>query len=91
VETGDAAGSYLVPPEFRQQIVDLVFSGEDPIMNLIQPDPTASNRVVGLGDERERRRGREHVVDGRLDDGVCLVESLANLDCTGIGHQRKDA
>ncbi|MEO7468514.1 MAG: phage major capsid protein, partial [Sphingobium limneticum] len=50
-ETGDAAGSYLVPPEFRQQIVDLVFSGEDPIMNLIQPDPTASNRVVGLGDE----------------------------------------
>lgn len=51
METGDAAGSYLVPPEFRQQIVDLVFSGEDPIMNLIQPDPTSSNRVVGLGDE----------------------------------------
>jgi HK97 family phage major capsid protein len=50
-ETGDAAGSYLVPPEFRQQIVDLVFEGEDAIMSLIDPSPTSSNRVVGLGDE----------------------------------------
>ena len=52
METGDAAGSYLVPAEFRQQIVNLVFdNGNDPIMDLIDPDPTASNRVVGLGDE----------------------------------------
>lgn len=52
MENGDAAGSYLVPAEFRQQIVNLVFDdGNDPIMDLIDPDPTASNRVVGLGDE----------------------------------------
>ncbi len=52
MEQGDAAGSYLVPAEFRQQIVNLVFdTGNDPIMDLIDPDPTASNRVVGLGDE----------------------------------------
>jgi HK97 family phage major capsid protein len=52
MEQGDAAGSYLVPAEFRQQIVNLVFDdGNDPIMDLINPDPTSSNRVVGLGDE----------------------------------------
>lgn len=50
-ETGDAAGSYLVPAEFRQEIVDLVFEGDDPIINMIEPSPTSSNRVVGLGDE----------------------------------------
>ncbi|NJC33870.1 HK97 family phage major capsid protein [Sphingomonas jejuensis] len=51
METGDAAGSYLVPPEYRQQIVDLVFGEEDPFLNLISPDPTSSNTVIGLGDE----------------------------------------
>ncbi|WP_419827668.1 phage major capsid protein [Sphingomonas sp.] len=52
MEQGDAAGSYLVPAEFRQQIVNLVFDdGNDPVMDLIDPDPTSSNRVVGLGDE----------------------------------------
>jgi len=52
MEQGDAAGSYLVPAEFRQQIVNLVFDdGNDPIMDLISPDPTSSNRVIGLGDE----------------------------------------
>lgn len=51
MEQGDAAGSYLVPAEFRQQIVNLVFDdGNDPIMDLISPDPTSSNRVIGLGD-----------------------------------------
>lgn len=52
IETGDGAGSFLVPAEFRQQIVNLVFSnGADPVMDLIVPEVTASNRVVGLGDE----------------------------------------
>jgi len=52
MEQGDAAGSYLVPAEFRQEIVNLVFNeGNDPVMDLIEPDPTGSNRVVGLGDE----------------------------------------
>jgi HK97 family phage major capsid protein len=51
MEEGDAAGSYLVPAEFRQQIVNLVFNGDDPVMDLIAPEPTSSNRVVGLGDE----------------------------------------
>lgn len=50
-ETGDAAGSYLVPAEFRQEIVDLVFAGDDAIVNLVDPSPTSSNRVQGLGDE----------------------------------------
>lgn len=52
MEGGDEMGSYLVPPEFRQQITDLVFGeGNDPIMDLISPEATGSNRVVGLGDE----------------------------------------
>lgn len=52
MEQGDAAGSYLVPAEFRDQIINLVFDdGNDPIIDLIEPSPTASNRVVGLGDE----------------------------------------
>lgn len=50
LEEGDV-GSYLVPAEFREQIVDLVFGDSDPIMNLIAPEPTSKNRVVGLGDE----------------------------------------
>lgn len=50
-EQGDTAGSYLVPAEFRQQIVDLVYGEDDPVMDLISPSPTSSNRVVGLGDE----------------------------------------
>ncbi len=48
---GDPAGAYLVPAEFRQQIVDLVFAqGDDEIMNIIAPSPTVANRVIGLGD-----------------------------------------
>jgi len=50
-EQGDEAGSYLVPAEYREEIVDLVFGETDAIMNLIAPEPTSKNRVVGLGDE----------------------------------------
>jgi HK97 family phage major capsid protein len=50
MEEGDNTGSYLVPAEYRQQIADLVFAGDDPIIDLIKPEPTSSNRVVGLGD-----------------------------------------
>lgn len=50
-EVGDSASSYLVPAEFRQEITDLVFGEEDPFMDFISPEPTSSNRVVGLGDE----------------------------------------
>lgn len=50
-EEGDGAGSFLVPAQFRQEIVDLVFEDEDPMMQLFDPSPTGSNRVVGLGDE----------------------------------------
>jgi HK97 family phage major capsid protein len=52
MEGGDEMGSYLVPPEFRQQITDLVFGdGNDPVMDLINAEATGANRVVGLGDE----------------------------------------
>jgi hypothetical protein len=51
---GDNTGSYLVPAEFRQQIVDLVYAGDDPLIDLIKPEPTSSNRVVGLGDNPRR-------------------------------------
>lgn len=51
-EQGDDAGSYLVPAEYREEIVDLVFGEDsDPVMNLIDPEPTGRNRVTGLGDE----------------------------------------
>lgn len=50
-EAADGAGSFLVPAEFRQEIVDLVYGSDDPFMSLIDPSPTSSNRVQGLGDE----------------------------------------
>lgn len=50
-EQGDAAGSFLVPAEYREEIVDLVFGDSDAIMQLIGPEPTSKNRVQGLGDE----------------------------------------
>lgn len=50
-EQGDAAGSYLVPAEYREEIVDLVFGDTDAIMNLIAPSPSSKNKVQGLGDE----------------------------------------
>lgn len=50
-EQGDSAGSYLVPAEFRQEIVDLVFGDTDEIMSMLDVEPTNSNRVQGLGDE----------------------------------------
>lgn len=50
-ESGDTPGAYLVPAEYRQEIADLVYAGDDPILTLIDPSPTSSNRVVGLGDE----------------------------------------
>jgi HK97 family phage major capsid protein len=51
-ETGDAAGSYLVPAEFRDEIISLVYDeGDDPILNLITPRPTSSNRVQMVGSE----------------------------------------
>lgn len=50
-EQGDQAGSFLVPAEFREDIVDLVFGDSDEIMALIAPEPTSKNRVQGLGDE----------------------------------------
>lgn len=52
METGDAAGSYLVPAEFRDEIINLVYQeAEDPILNLITPRPTSSNRVAMVGSE----------------------------------------
>lgn len=50
-EQGDNPGSFLVPAEFRQEITELVFGEDDAVMNLVAPEPTSSNRVVGLGDE----------------------------------------
>lgn len=50
-ESGDAAGSYLVPAEFRDEIVSLVYSADDgdAVVDLITAKPTSSNRVGGLG------------------------------------------
>jgi HK97 family phage major capsid protein len=52
-EQGDNAGSFLVPADLRDQLINLAYddSGDDPILNLISPLPTASNRVQGLGSE----------------------------------------
>jgi HK97 family phage major capsid protein len=50
-EQGDQAGSFLVPAEYREEIVDLVFGDSDEIMSLLSPMPTSKNRVQGLGDE----------------------------------------
>lgn len=50
-EQGDEAGSFLVPAEYREEIVDLVFGDSDAIMNMVAPEPTSRNKVQGLGDE----------------------------------------
>lgn len=50
-EQGDEAGSYLVPAEYREEIKNLVFGDTDPIMAMLDPEPTSKNRAVGLGDE----------------------------------------
>lgn len=50
-QNGGAAGEgYLVPPEFRDGIWDLVFEGAD-LVNLVSPEPTASNTVHIVKDE----------------------------------------
>ncbi|WP_230769525.1 phage major capsid protein [Sphingomonas sp. Leaf4] len=79
MEQGDAAGSYLVPAEFRQQIVNLVFDeGNDPVMDLIDPDPTASNRVVGLGDETTPW-GSSGIYAGWRSEGEQMLPSRMGL------------
>lgn len=79
MEQGDATGSYLVPAEFRQQIVNLVFDdGNDPIMDLIDPDPTASNRVVGLGDETTPW-GNSGIVAAWRSEGELMLPSRMAL------------
>lgn len=51
MEGGDAAGSYLVPAEFRDEIISLVYETDDPILNLFAPKPTGKNRVQLIGSE----------------------------------------
>lgn len=77
-ETGDSAGSYLVPAEFRQEIVDLVFGEDDPFMDFIMPEPTSSNRVVGLGDEATPW-GTSGVQAAWRAEGTQMVASQAAL------------
>lgn len=77
-ETGDSAGSYLVPAEFRQEIIDLVFGEEDPFMDFITPEPTSSNRVVGLGDETTPW-GTSGVQAAWRAEGTQMVASQAAL------------
>jgi len=49
---GDEVGSFLVPAEFRDEIVSLVYdTSDDPVFDLIAALPTGSNRVTGLGSE----------------------------------------
>lgn len=47
---GGASEGYTVPPSFREQIWELVFSGED-MINWVDREPTASNAVELLADE----------------------------------------
>ncbi len=47
---GDDAGAWLLPAEHRDEIVSLIYdTSDDPVFDLIAADPTASNRVTGLG------------------------------------------
>lgn len=48
---GGASGEgFLVPAEYREQIWELVFAGQD-LLNLVEPEPTASNTVQMTKDE----------------------------------------
>jgi HK97 family phage major capsid protein len=47
---GAAGEGFLVPPEFRQAIWDLVFGGYD-LLSMFSPTPTASNSVQFAKDE----------------------------------------
>lgn len=48
-ESGSSEG-YMVPPEFRQTIWEVVFEGDD-ILNMVDIEPTGSNSVELLADE----------------------------------------
>ena len=48
-ETGAAEG-YTVPPEFKQDILQLVFQPDD-LLAMVNPEPTGSNAVELLADE----------------------------------------
>ena len=47
---GSAGEGYLVPADFREAIWELVFQGDD-LLNMVQPEPTNSNRVEITKDE----------------------------------------
>ncbi|TGY87348.1 phage major capsid protein [Marinicauda algicola] len=47
---GDAGEGYLVPPQFREEIYDLVFSEPD-IFTMVDTEPTRSNHVKMIRDE----------------------------------------
>jgi HK97 family phage major capsid protein len=49
-ESSGADQGFLVPPEMRTAIWELVFAGDD-LINMIQAEPTASNTVEMLADE----------------------------------------
>jgi HK97 family phage major capsid protein len=48
--SGTSGEGYLIPAEFRQQVMELVFNGDD-LLNLVTPEPTSSNVVRVLRDE----------------------------------------
>ena len=48
--SGTSGEGYLIPAEFRQSIMELVFDGAD-LLNMVTPEPTSSNVVRVLRDE----------------------------------------
>lgn len=49
-QEGHSAEGYEVPPEMRDEIFELIFSGED-LLSLVEVEPTSSNSVEWLRDE----------------------------------------
>ena len=49
-EGGSAGEGFMVPPEYREAIWELVFAGDD-LLNRITPEPTAANFVQLVKDE----------------------------------------
>ncbi|QDU62164.1 Phage capsid family protein [Planctomycetes bacterium Pan216] len=46
----ESSDGYLIPPQMRQEIWEIVYSGND-LLNMVSPEPTQANSVEMLADE----------------------------------------
>lgn len=78
---GAAGEGFLVPPEFRQNVWDLVFGGSD-LLSMFTPNPTSSNSVQFAKDETTPWGSSGVQAYWRAEAGALTPSRLA---LTGVG------